>query len=105
LLADRQPPVTLAGLFAERAPSALKERYFPFGLTDTFALGAYDFLRAIETGGQMEASGEEGLRDVATAFALIESSASRCLVQVEDVYTGKVAAEQAAINAHYGLRG
>lgn len=105
LLADGQPPVALAGLFAERAPSTLKERYFPFGLTDTFALGSYDFLRAIETGGQMEASGEEGLRDVATAFALIESSATRCMVQVDDVYTGKVAAEQGAINAHYGLRG
>jgi predicted dehydrogenase len=105
LLADGQAPVALAGIFAERAPAELNERYFPLGLTDTFALGSYDFLRAIETGGEMEASGEEGLRDVATAFALIESSARRCMVLVEDVYTGKVATEQVAINEHYGLRG
>jgi 1,5-anhydro-D-fructose reductase (1,5-anhydro-D-mannitol-forming) len=103
LFADGHEPVPLADYFRAAAPAELVDRYFPFGLTDTFALGAHDFFRAIETGGQMEASGEEGLRDVATAFAMIEASHARQVVRVEDVLSGKIAAAQEPINANYGL--
>jgi len=103
LLADGKDAVALSDLFQQFASAEVKARYFPLGLTDTFALAAYDFLHAIETGGQMEASGEEGLRDVATAFAMIEASHAHRQVAVEDVLSGKVAAGQAPIDAHYGL--
>ena len=100
---DGQETVALSQLFTETAPASMKQRYFPLGLTDTFALGAYDFFRAIETDGQMEASGEEGLRDVATAFAMVEASYAQQVVRVADVLSGRVAAAQAPINEHFGL--
>lgn len=103
LLPDDQAPVALADLFQQEAPAALKERYFPFGLTDTFALCAYDFCRSIEAGAPMDMSGEEGLRDLATAFAMTEASHARQVVRVEDVLTGDVAAAQQPIDAYYGL--
>ena len=43
-------------------------------LTDPFAIQQYDWLEAIGRGGQPETDGEEGLRDLAAAFGMIESS-------------------------------
>jgi 1,5-anhydro-D-fructose reductase (1,5-anhydro-D-mannitol-forming) len=103
LLADGRAPVPLADLFQQGAPASLKERYFPYGLTDTFALAAYDFCRAIEAGTSMEMSGDEGLRDLAAAFAMIEASHARQVVNVADVLSGTVAAAQQPVDAHYEL--
>ena len=103
LLQDGREPVGLDTVFEREASAAVKERFFPLGLTDTFALGAYDFFRAIEQGAQMEASGEEGLRDVAVAFAMVEASHARQVVRVEDVLAGRIAAAQRPINEYYGL--
>jgi hypothetical protein len=50
----------------------------------------------------MEASGEEGLMDLATAFTVLESAATNQPVTVDDVVSGKVDAYQAEIDAHYG---
>lgn len=105
LIQDGREPESLDVVFEREAPAAVKEHFFPFGLTDTFALGAYDFFRAIERGTQMEASGEEGLRDVAVAFAMIEASYARQVVRVEDVLSGRVAAAQQPLNEYYGLAG
>jgi predicted dehydrogenase len=107
LLVDGQEPVSLADLFQREAPDALKSQYFPFGLTDTFALAAYDFCRAIETGtpSAMEMNGEEGLRDLATAFAMVESSHARQVVTVEGVLSGKIATAQRPVDDYYGLSG
>ena len=52
---------------------------------------------------QPGASGEEGLRDVATAFAIVESSKAGRPVLVDDVLSGRVREAQSAIDAHYGL--
>jgi len=103
LFQDGQAPVALADLFQQSAPAELKARFFPLGLTDTFALGAYDFCHAIDSGDQMEVSGEEGLRDLATAFAMIEASHARQTVNVEDVYAGRIAAAQRPVDGYYGL--
>lgn len=101
---DGEAPVKLSELFAREASAEVKERWFPLGLTDTFALADYDFFRAIEQGGEMDASGEEGLRDTATAFAMVEASHAGRPVSVEDVLSGKIAAAQEPINRHYGLK-
>lgn len=82
LFRDGQAPITVRDLFAREASPAERERWLPLGLTDSFAAGFYDFLTAIERGGQPEASGEEGLRDLATAFALLESAAAGRLLMV-----------------------
>ena len=62
-----------------------------------------DFVHAIATSAPMEASGEEGLLDLATAYAVLESAAINHPVTVDEVIEGKVNAYQAEIDAHYGL--
>jgi predicted dehydrogenase len=100
---DGKPPVAAVDLFRAEASPEEQEEWIPLGLTDSFAAGFYDFLTAIERGGQPEASGEEGLRDVATAFAVLESSYARRAVAVDDVRTGRVRDAQRTIDANYGL--
>lgn len=90
-------------LFESQADAATKARFFPLGLRDPFAIQQYDWLQAIERGGQPETDGEEGLRDLAAAFAMIESSVLGRVVTLDEVLSGQVAAYQAEIDAHYGL--
>lgn len=92
-----------AAHFDSQATAEQKDRYFPYGLQDPFGLVELDFLRAIERSRPMEASGEEGLIDLACAYAICESSALNQAVQVRDVLSGKVSSYQDEINRHYGL--
>ncbi len=103
LYRDGREPIDVLELFRAEASPAEQERWLPLGLSDSFAAGFYDFLTAIERRGQPEASGEEGLRDVATSFAVLESSAANAPVLVEDVLTGRVRAAQRRIDERYGL--
>jgi predicted dehydrogenase len=80
-----------------------RERFFPMGLTDTFALQQLDWLRAVEASGESETSGNEGLQDLACAFAMLESSALQRRVTIDEVLSGEADAYQAEINEHYGL--
>ena len=90
-------------LFGRRAPPDLRQRHFPAGVRDAFALEMRDFLTAIATGRPMEASGDEGLLDLATAYSILESAAANRPVKVDEVMSGAVAAYQEEIDAHYGL--
>jgi predicted dehydrogenase len=81
----------------------VKQRYFPFGLTDAFALVQLDFIRGIRAGRDPEASGEEGLRDLAASFAINESAALGRPVALADVLSGAVDGYQRGIDRHYGL--
>lgn len=80
-----------------------RERFFPLGLTDPFAIQQLDWLQAIEQGRDPETSGQEGLHDLACAFAMLESSVARRQVTLAEVLSGAVNAYQAEIDAHYGL--
>ena len=90
-------------LYARGAGAATREATFPGGITDAFALEMLDFINAIQTKTPMEASGEEGLMDLATAFTLLESATLNRPVTVDEVVAGTVDAYQAEIDAHYGL--
>jgi predicted dehydrogenase len=90
-------------LFESQADQALKERFFPLGLRDPFAVSQYDWLHAIAQGVQPETSGEEGLRDLAASFAMIESSQRQAAVTLDSVLDGRVDNYQAEINEYYGL--
>lgn len=103
LYRDGEEAVGVLDLFEAETTPAEREQWIPRGLTDSFAAGFYDFLTAIERGGQPGASGEQGLRDVATAFAILESSQAGRPVAVDDVLSGKVRAAQRKIDEHYGL--
>ncbi|MDQ6675269.1 MAG: Gfo/Idh/MocA family oxidoreductase [Chloroflexota bacterium] len=90
-------------LFNTRADARTREAFFPHGLNDAFALAFLDFLNAIAAGRDPEASGNEGLIDLAAAFAICESSMLGRAVGVDEVLSGRVAAYQAPIDQHYGL--
>ncbi|MBI2942162.1 MAG: Gfo/Idh/MocA family oxidoreductase [Chloroflexi bacterium] len=95
---------SVKGLFAEQAPADLKERWFPRGVTDRYALEQLDFLRSIESGKPMEADGEEGVRDLACSFAVLESAMLNRPVEIADVLSGRVDVYQREVNEYYGLR-
>jgi predicted dehydrogenase len=80
-----------------------RERFFPLGLTDPYAIQQLDWLRAIDAGTDPETSGEEGLRDLTCAFAILESSMSGTRVQTADVLAGRSSAYQREIDEHYGV--
>jgi predicted dehydrogenase len=90
-------------LFGRGASSEQRRQFFPGGITDPFALEMLDFLTAIRQGRPMEASAEEGVLDLATAFTLLESATINQPVTVADVLGGSVANYQEEINDHYGI--
>jgi len=90
-------------VFSDQAPIEVKEQFFPFGLTDHFALQKLDWLRAIETGGVTETNGEEGLDDLATSFAMLESSVLKRTVTVREVASGEACEYQREIDEYWGL--
>jgi predicted dehydrogenase len=90
-------------LFGRGAPPDQRRRLFPAEIRDPFALEMLDFLGAIATGQPMEASGEEGLLDLAAAFSVLESATTNRPVRVVDVLSGTVADYQSEIDAFYRL--
>lgn len=85
-------------LYRNEAPSSLRERHMPKGLCNAFALQHYDFYNAIRRGGSTEVSAEEGLLDMAAAYAVIESSLEGRLVSLTEVEDGQVERYQDQIN-------
>jgi predicted dehydrogenase len=93
--ADAEPAV-LDAQFPHVGPAATR-------LTDPFAIQQYDWLQAIARGGQPETDGEEGLRDLAAAFGMIESSLLGRTVTMAELLSGGVCGYQQEINDHFGL--
>ncbi|HJZ48805.1 MAG TPA: gfo/Idh/MocA family oxidoreductase, partial [Roseiflexaceae bacterium] len=88
----------------ERALSASdRERFFPLGLRDPYAIQQLDWLRAIERGGDPETSGEEGLRDLVCAFAILESSALGRQITLAEMLDDRADTYQREIDEHYRL--
>ncbi len=94
--------------WAEADPSLLDVQFPKVGpnetrLTDPFAIQQYDWLDAIARGGQPETDGEEGLRDLAAAFGMIESSQLKRTVTLAELLSGEVKGYQQEIDDHFGL--
>ncbi len=100
---DGGEPQSLSALYEAEAPAELKERHFPLGLSNDFALAQLDWLRAIERSGQPECSGAEGLRDLACAYAILESDLARREVDVAEVESGALRAYQRPIDERFVL--
>ncbi len=100
-------------LLEERARAELGadvwERWFPRGVRDTKGLQFLDFVRTVERrrggdrGAQMEASGREGLHELAAAFAILESAAAGRAVTLQEVLHGRARTYQREIDEHWGL--
>jgi predicted dehydrogenase len=102
LVADGER-LDLEALARERVDAATWESWFPRGITDSKALQFLDFARAVQRGGVPEASGREGLRELACAFAILESAQAGRTVAVDEVLAGQVDAYQRDIDRAYGL--
>lgn len=94
---------TAGEVFTRGASPELRQGFFPGGVRDPFALEMLDFLGAIASSTPMEASGKEGLFDLATSFTVLESATANRPVSVADVVDGKITAYQDEINQHYHL--
>jgi len=89
--------------YRSEAPADLRVRHFPNGLSDPFAVSQLDWLEAIARGEDPETSGEEGLRDLAAAFAIIESSHLGRTVTLDEMLSGAVDGYQREIDEFYGI--
>jgi 1,5-anhydro-D-fructose reductase (1,5-anhydro-D-mannitol-forming) len=103
IIRDGAQPEVLAERFESSITPEDRQRFFPNGVTERFALTQLDWLRAIESGAPMEASGEQGLNDLACAFAILESSLAGRRVTRQEVLDGSLAAYQAEIDEYYKL--
>lgn len=103
VILDDGTRTTTTALFNEHADETTRARFYPHGFTDPYTIQQYDWLQAIERGGQPETDGEVGLQDLAAAFAMIESSHLGRTVTLEEVLTGAVAGYQQEIDQHYGI--
>jgi predicted dehydrogenase len=94
---------SLADLYRSQAAPDLQAAHFPLGLQDSFALSQHDWLEAVRHKRQPETSGREGLRDLAAAFAILESAQAGRAVEVEEVLSGELRDYQRSIDQHFGL--
>lgn len=95
--------ISLENLFEKKTDQNIKEKYFPYGIKDPMALETLDFIKAIEEKREMETSGRKGLKDLAAAFAMLESSYLKIPVKVKDVEEGKLWNYKKEINEYYGI--
>ncbi len=103
LILDGAEPIPLADHFARHATADDRERLFPRGLDDPFGLLIGDWLAAIGANRECATSGDEGLRDLAASFAIVESSLAGRAVSLHEVLDGRVDVYQRELNEHYGL--
>lgn len=78
-----------------------RERVFPYGLSDGFALEVCDFLHAIRDKRPPEIDGEQGLQAKAIACAIYEAAAANQVVQVQEVIDGRYHAYQRPIDERW----
>jgi UDP-N-acetyl-2-amino-2-deoxyglucuronate dehydrogenase len=80
-----------------------RQRLYPYGSTDGFAIEVLDFARAIRTGEGPEMDGEAGLRAKALCEACYESATIGSPVKYADVLRGTIDAYQEPIDAFWGI--
>jgi predicted dehydrogenase len=90
-------------VFEREAGPELKERFFPRGVRDAFGLELLDFCRAVTLGTPFEDTADEGVMDLAMAYAVLESSAAGRPVRLEEVMSGAANVYQAEIDEHYRI--
>ncbi len=103
LTLDDESTHDIESLYRENCDPDRKEREFPCGMTNEFAIAQLDWLKAIEENRQPLASGWEGLADLACAFAILESDLAGRRIAVEEVISGAVSEYQISIARHFGI--
>jgi len=95
--------VAVASLYDQYCEPARKAKDFPLGLTDTFALAQYEWLDAVRNRRAPETSGRDALRNLACAFAVLESAQVGRRVTIDEVVAGQLREYQRAVDEHYKI--
>jgi predicted dehydrogenase len=104
LILDGGSRENLLERFEREIDGASRERFFPLGLRDPYAILQWEWLHGIQNGSRPpETSGREGLLDLAAAFTILESATLGRAVTLEEALEGRVDAYQREINRHYGF--
>lgn len=90
-------------LYRDQCDPKRQEREFPRGVTDEFAIAQLDWLQAIEDQRTPQTSGREGLLDLASAFAILESDLAGRRVSIDEVINGNVSDYQLPIAKYYNI--
>jgi predicted dehydrogenase len=90
--------------FERELDAGRREALYPLGLTDPYAVLTWQWLEAIRSGKPMEKDGADGLRDLAAAFAILESGIAQRMVTLDEVLASAVDSYQREIDEHYGLK-
>jgi predicted dehydrogenase len=80
-----------------------KDRLFPYGSTDGFAVEVWDFVNAVASGRKPEMDGHDGLRAKALCECCYESAVAGKPVKFVDVIEGRVDAYQKPIDDFWHL--
>lgn len=104
---DRGNSGDVVDLLWRDADRSLLDRWFPAGIKHEFGLQFADFLAAVERGdgAAPECDGRQGLRDLALAYAQLESSALGREVTPDEVIDRRAYDWQRPIDASLGLGG
>lgn len=100
---DGQEPIALSDLYARAASTERQAADFPHGLSDSFALAQLDWLEAVRDRRSPAVSGAEGLVDLATSFAILESHQAGRRVELAEIATGALRAAQLPLDRHFGF--
>jgi predicted dehydrogenase len=94
---------SISQLYRSQANDEIRHRDFSLPTEDAFALTQHDWLDAIRQNRQPEINGWEGLKDLACAYAVLESSLAGRRILVQDVLEGKVEDYQRPLNEHFEI--
>lgn len=93
----------LVQLYVDSVSQEEKERWFPMGVTDTFATELHEFAEAVLHGGPLEIDGTQGMKAEAICLALYESAELNCPVEIGKVENCEVENYQQRLNDMVGL--
>ncbi len=101
---DRQMTMQeLTSAHQESISEEERERLFPLGLQDTYAIELHQFLEAVRGNGVVEIDGWEGYRAQAVSLAMFESDALGRKVSLSEVENLEVEKYQSEINSMLGI--
>jgi len=94
----------LKALQKKALPEEEWNRLFPAGLENGFGYEIWEFMEVIRGNrDKVEVNAWDGMRSLAICEAVYESATCGEVVKVDDVYSGKIDAYQAPINAHWNI--
>ncbi|MCL6630733.1 MAG: hypothetical protein K6U00_14155, partial [Armatimonadetes bacterium] len=93
----------LVNLYMGQLSPEEKQRWFPFGITDTIATELYEFVEAVLHGGPLEMDGVQGMKDEAISIALYESSEMHAPVPIAKIENCEIEVYQRRFNEQVGL--